>query len=103
MSDHFDKQESAVDPIPISEAASLPDPQESALFDLLIHLKTSGYRFTSVTPATHERVLARKTQSKPTLRDIFGWNRPFAVEDVEPGTLALMQQAGMLRTGHVGY
>jgi hypothetical protein len=37
------------------------------------------YRFTTVTPATHARILARDPgRLAHDLRDVFGWNRPFA-------------------------
>jgi release factor glutamine methyltransferase len=41
-------------------------------------LRALGYSFVTVTPATHERVLARAAgQAAWTLRDVFGWSRPF--------------------------
>jgi release factor glutamine methyltransferase len=40
-------------------------------------LRALGYSFVTVTPATHERVLARGGIAK-TLRDVFGWSKPFA-------------------------
>lgn len=48
---------------------------------LLAHLQRNHYRFTTVTPLTHERVLKRRTgQLASTLRDAFGWNLPFRKE-----------------------
>ncbi len=45
-------------------------------------LREGGYAFTTVTPQTHRRVLARDAaRSKglgETVRDVFGWNKPFA-------------------------
>jgi methylase of polypeptide subunit release factors len=67
-----------------------------ALLDLLTWLKARHYRFHAVTPATHARVLARPAGAAD-LRAIFGWNRPFAERDVEPGLLALMHTAGIVR------
>lgn len=41
-------------------------------------LAQAGYRFTAVTPLTHQRVLARMHDPHSSdLRDAFGWNRPF--------------------------
>ena len=46
-----------------------------ALGELLL---TSGYRFTTITPESHRRVNARAgNQRARTLRDVFGWSRPF--------------------------
>jgi methylase of polypeptide subunit release factors len=69
-----------------------------ALVELLAWLTARGYRFHAVTPATHARVLARP--AGPTdLRAVFGWNRAFAEQDVEPELLVLMRAAGVLREG----
>ena len=37
----------------------MTDGREAALAELLRRLKARAYRFTTVTPATHKRVLAR--------------------------------------------
>lgn len=50
---------------------------QAALGALLAHLTAADYAFTSVTPATHRRVLRRPAPERPDLRDAFGWNRPF--------------------------
>ena len=39
-------------------------------------LQGQGYRFTTVTPETHRRVNARSGPSR-SVRDVFGWSRPF--------------------------
>ena len=39
-------------------------------------LRDAGYAFITPTPATHRRILARGGQAR-TLRDVFGWSRPF--------------------------
>jgi methylase of polypeptide subunit release factors len=67
--------------------------REAALAELLRRLKALDYDFVAVTPATHERVLARDWRGPATLRDIFGWSRPFAGKDLEPGLLALLEAA----------
>lgn len=56
--------------------------ERSALLELLRELYARDYRFVCVTPSTHRTVLARPQAGEPTLRDIFGWNRPF-----QPGQL----------------
>ncbi len=47
-------------------------------------LKSAGYRFVTVTPETHRRVVARRPRSARDLTDVFGWNLPF-----DPGVVSL--------------
>lgn len=68
---------------------------EEALLKLLRRLKSQDYRFTCVTPATHQRVFAR-TSGDLTLRDIFGWNRPFGPDQVDEALQGLMRRAAAL-------
>ena len=74
----------------------------SALIELLQFLSRHDYRFTAVTPATHEKVVARPLRRPPTLRDIFGWNRPFTERDVDPQVLALLRRAGAVEVAASG-
>jgi methylase of polypeptide subunit release factors len=67
----------------------------AALVELLRLLKQRDYRFTTVTPATHARVIARGCTS-PGLRDIFGWNRPFGEADLDPDLLRCLADSGMV-------
>lgn len=68
---------------------------------VLRQVAATGYRFTTVTPLTHQRVLARRGREPgATLRDIFGWNLPFEAGTVPPELLAGMEQAGIVR--HTG-
>ena len=68
-----------------------------ALLQLGRRLQADGYRFITPTPLTHQRVNDRAFgQSARTLREVFGWSRPF-----EPGLLSAdeqrqLQQAGVL-------
>ena len=58
-------------------APPLADP--ALLVDLGRWLQARGYAFTTVTPRTHQRVLARhRAVEDADERDAFGWNRPFA-------------------------
>lgn len=70
--------------------------KEQALSELLERLKARRYRFITVTPATHARVLAREPAGPPDLRDIFGWSRPFAEADLDPEWLVLLRRGGVL-------
>lgn len=75
---------------------------DSALVELLHFLRLHGYRFTTSTPATHAIVLAREFRERPTHRDVFGWNRPFARDDLEPLLFGLLEEAGALKEGPAG-
>ena len=80
----------------------LADDVATALGLILRHLASSGYRFTTPTPLTHQRVLAhRSPQMAATLRDVFGWNMPFKIATCVGMTrelLAAMRGAGVLHT-----
>jgi methylase of polypeptide subunit release factors len=71
------------------------DIQGAALLSVGAKLKESGYRFTAVTPDTHERVVARRTKAA-TLTDIFGWNLTFHPESLDPGLVSLLETADAL-------
>jgi methylase of polypeptide subunit release factors len=64
---------------------------------LLQALDQEGYAFTTVTPATHERVLARRpAQVASNLRDIFGWSMSFARDTLPGELLDLLREGGAL-------
>jgi len=58
-------------------------------------LRESGYAFITPTPATHQRVLARGGPAR-TLRDVFGWSKPFPPDLLPTAQLALLEEAGAL-------
>ncbi|KKA09635.1 SAM-dependent methyltransferase [Pseudomonas ogarae] len=59
-----------------------------ALLQLGRRLQADGYRFITPTPLTHERVNQRPGNERAkTLRDVFGWSRPFA-----PGLISTDEQ-----------
>lgn len=74
------------------------------LAELLHTLDAEGYQFTCVTPRTHNRILRRRSGDRAAdLRDVFGWNLPFA-RDLLPGPiLDLMRQADALDTVADGF
>ncbi|MDD2113965.1 class I SAM-dependent methyltransferase [Pseudomonas asiatica] len=79
----------------------LLDPQQiqadQAMLQLGRRLRADGYRFTCVTPATHARVNARPEAGQArTVRDVFGWNRPFRSSLVSADELDQMRQAQVL-------
>ena len=70
--------------------------RDEARLELLARLKAEGYRFVTVTPATHARVVARPLEGAPGLRDVFGWNRAFSAADVDADIVALMERGELL-------
>lgn len=69
----------------------------TALLQMARAVQAAGYAFTTPTPATHARVNARPgAERAQTLRDVFGWSRPFHDSVTGPDILASMQAAGVL-------
>ena len=71
---------------------------DEALLRLGHVLQAEGYRFTTVTPATHARhVQARGPGAlATTLRDVLGWNLPFVRDGAFAAIAALLDEAGAL-------
>ncbi|UGQ48655.1 methyltransferase [Massilia endophytica] len=69
---------------------------QAALLELGRDLIAAGYRFTTVTPATHARIQARCRRAwARDLCDIFGWSMPFRADALPPRMLKLMLEAGI--------
>lgn len=75
-----------------------------ALVELLQIVRNADYKFTTITPLSHERVNARPGNSwakganvSNKLRDIFGWSRAFHESDIDPKIFSLMRKAGVLK------
>lgn len=67
---------------------------DEALLQLARAVRETGYRFTTATPATHERVNNRpKNVRARDLSGVFGWSRPFEPEILPPEIWQLMQRA----------
>ncbi len=65
---------------------------------LAAYLRAQGYRFITVTPATHQRVLEREPERVGTsMRDIFGWNLPFRPDALPTELLRELQQAKLVQ------
>ncbi|WP_043196530.1 methyltransferase [Pseudomonas putida] len=70
---------------------------DQALLQLGRRLLADGYRFTCVTPATHARVNARADVCPASsLRDVFGWSRPFAASLLSTDELEQLRAASLL-------
>ena len=80
--------------------AAKPAPALSAADQALISLgrllRDGGYDFTTTTPLSHRRVLARKQHSK-SLQEVFGWSRPFRRRDVPTDVWRYLDEAGALQ------
>lgn len=72
-----------------------PSDPESALISVGEWLAELGYDFTTVTPETHRRVIARATTAR-TIRDAFGWSLPFAKELLPVTIVDALRTAGVL-------
>ncbi|MBK1660659.1 methyltransferase [Paracraurococcus ruber] len=72
-------------------------PADAALLALAEAVRATGYRFTTVTPATQARVNARPEAAVARgLRDVFGWSRPFPEDLLPAGLFDLMRRAEVL-------
>jgi methylase of polypeptide subunit release factors len=68
-----------------------------ALAALGARLRAQGYRFVTVTPATHHRVNGRPDNAwARDLRGVLGWSRPFRAGTLPADIEALLDQAGLL-------
>lgn len=69
------------------------DRRDAALVGVGRELQSRGYRFITVTPATHARVNARPdNQLAASLEDIFGWSRAFSPAAVPERMLELLHE-----------
>jgi methylase of polypeptide subunit release factors len=68
---------------------------DRALATLIAILKANAYHFISPTPATHARVISRRTRARD-IRDVFGWSLPFSGDVVGPELTELMMRAEIL-------
>src|SRR5215213_649206 len=76
-----------------------PARADQALLALGQALRENEYRFTTITPASHHRVAARKRQtSSPSLADVFGWSRPFHKEQLPERIVYLLSEANALES-----
>jgi release factor glutamine methyltransferase len=72
--------------------------RDSALVRLGQLLVDRGYEFTTITPESHRRVNSRSQNAAArSLRDVFGWNRPFSPDSIPADVLQLLRDADSLR------
>lgn len=70
---------------------------DDALLDLLQALRALDYRFVTVTPETHKRVVARDPgRTARDLRDVFGWSLKFEPDLLPPATREPLERSGVI-------
>jgi SAM-dependent methyltransferase len=70
---------------------------DAALLALLEGLAATGYRFVTVTPETHRRLLDRgPDRTARDLRDVFGWNLKFEPALLPPPIREALERSGMI-------
>jgi methylase of polypeptide subunit release factors len=70
------------------------DPASKALLSIGRALREAGYSFTTITPASHRRVNGRPgAEEARSLRDVFGWSRPFEPTLLPKPLLSLLEAA----------
>ena len=80
-----------------------PNGIDAKLLQVARAVRSTGYAFTTPTPATHARVNARPGSAwAHDLPGIFGGSRPFREGAVPPGLLAMMREAGVLMSSEAG-
>ncbi|CAN7595852.1 class I SAM-dependent methyltransferase [Acidovorax sp. Leaf78] len=93
-------------PAPTPPASPTPQPQwvdPAALVDVGRWLQSQRYQFITPTPATHALVLGRRTDATASdLRDIFGWNLPFAESLLPTEWMAKLQRSGLVQAWGAG-
>ena len=74
-----------------------PSGDDAALSRLLAYLRRQDYRYTTITPLSHQHVLARRAGTAgSTLRDVFGWNLPFDRQAFPAELTAMLDDAQLL-------
>jgi SAM-dependent methyltransferase len=70
---------------------------DEGLLDLLRALGAADYRFVTVTPETHRRLLDRGPgRLARNLRDVFGWNLPFEERLLPAGVRDALERSAMV-------
>jgi SAM-dependent methyltransferase len=69
---------------------------DEALVEIGRYLQGRGYKFVTVTPATHRLVNRKPDHKSSPLTSIFGWSRPVPTEEIELALLDLLQRAEVL-------
>jgi methylase of polypeptide subunit release factors len=77
--------------------------RQKALLGLGRTVRDTGYQFVTITPLSHQRINRRpENRWAASLRDVFGWSRPFRPGLVPAPMLDLMRAAEVLEEGEDG-
>lgn len=83
---------------PLSEEQHPIPAHDAALLAAGRILQDCGYAFTTITPASHARVLGRRPGTEArSLRDVFGWTLPFRPELIGSDLFELLRAPGWLQ------
>ncbi|MGE8153077.1 methyltransferase [Pseudomonas vancouverensis] len=83
---------------PLGSVDSANEHHDLALLELGKRLQSAQYRFVTVTPLTHQRVNQREANRKArSLRDVFGWSRPFDSSLLAEKDLQALTDRGVIR------
>jgi methylase of polypeptide subunit release factors len=72
------------------------DAKDDALLALGRELQARNYRFTTITPASHDRVNKRPSSTASPLAQVFGWSRPFHRAELPARIVSLLERADEL-------
>src|SRR3712207_277896 len=82
-------------PASMTGSTRAPADADDALLRPAAAVRDTGYRFVTVTPATHARVNARPGNAWARgPEDVFGWSRPFRPEVLPSAVFELMRRGG---------
>ena len=80
------------------------EPADAALHRVLHLLSAQGYAFTTITPASHARVLRRRSgRWAGDLCDVFGWSLPFRPGLLDPALLEVLRIGKVLEETPAGF
>jgi release factor glutamine methyltransferase len=82
----------------IAEFSASQESVDRAILALGTHLIRGGYKFTTISPASHSRVCARFHNGSRSLQDVLGWSLPFSGHHLAPGDLRRLMDAGVLQS-----
>jgi methylase of polypeptide subunit release factors len=81
-----------------------PARSATAALALNAFLRENNYTFVTTTPATHQLVNKRPgNEQAQSLRDIFGWSRPFQADLLPAMLFDILTSAGVVVAGPVGW
>lgn len=96
--------------VPETPVAAMPNTESSSfartgsLVEIARTLLRGGYRFVTVSPATHQRVINRENRRwAADLRDVFGWSKPFQPGVVPRSLFDLMKEADVVEPFREGW